>query len=139
MIPDFTPELIQSIVSSVVVAAVVTGIFTYLNKRAKSPESQNQLAEIGTKFASQLLVEAQNERKELRTTIADLEKLNDVKQSTIDRLQNLLNEKDRRIHELENRQRTVAFKLQRGEVITLNDIFGEDAPHIQVALEENAA
>lgn len=139
MIPDITPEIIQTLVSSTVAAAIVAGFFAFITKKSKSPESQNALAEIGTKFASQLLTEAQLERKELRLTITELEKANDVKQESIDRLRGILEEKNRRIAELENRQHTVAFKLHRGQVITLQDIFGDDAPHIEVALEENAA
>lgn len=139
MIPDLTPDIIQTAVSSVVVAAVVSGIFTYVNKRSKSPESQNQLAQIGADFAAKLLSDAVVERRELRTTITELEKSNDVKQESIDRLKGILAEKDRRIADLVNRQHMVASKLQRGEVITLQDIFGDDAPVIEVALEENAA
>jgi septal ring factor EnvC (AmiA/AmiB activator) len=130
------PETIQSIVVAVISGGLVSGIFTLVGKKTKSPESQNDLAKLGNEFAAQLLEDARAERKELRLSIQELENSNDVKQATINRLNDLLAQKDRRITELEERQNDMARKLQRGEAISLRDIFGHDAPNINMTLLE---
>lgn len=134
-----SPEALQVLIAAVLSSGLVSGLITFLTKKARSPESQNQLAKLGNDFAAQLLTDARTERAELRLTITELESSNDTKQSSIDRLQGLLKEKDRRIEELENRQQVLAQKLQRGEVITLVDIFGSEAPEIQVIVSERVA
>lgn len=133
------PDTLQILVAAVLSSGLVSGAITFLTKKARSPESQNQLAKLGNDFAAQLLTDARTEREELRLTIKELESSNDTKQSSIDRLTGLLNEKDRRINELEERQQVLAHKLQRGEAITLVDIFGAEAPEIQVLVSERVA
>jgi len=122
------PDLLQTIIAAVLSSGLISGIFTLVSKRSRSPESQNELARLGNEFASQLLEDARAERKELRATIIELEKSNSTKQETIDRLKSLLDEKDKRINELEDRQHILAGKLRAGEQITLADIFGKNAP-----------
>ena len=133
-----SPDLFQAAIVAILSGGLVSGIFTLLSKRSRSPESQNELARLGNEFAAQLLEDARTERKELRLTIADLEKSNDTKQQSIDRLKALAEEKDRRIEALEQRQQVLAEKLQRGEQITLADIFGGEAPRIRIAINEGA-
>lgn len=133
-----TPDWFQTVISVVISSGIVTGIMALLTKRSRSPESQNELARLGNEFAAQLLADARVERKELRETISELENSNHTKQEIIDRLKNLLDEKDKRINELEHRQQVVAHKLRSGEKITLADIFGKDAPNdIHVVIEES--
>jgi predicted nuclease with TOPRIM domain len=140
-----TPEMFQNIIVSILGGGLVAGVFSLLTKKSKSPESQNELARLGDEFASQLLKEAQLERKELRLTIEELEK--SVKeQSTsiktleesIERLKVILQAKDDRISELEDRQTLLAEKLQHGEKISLTDIFGKDAPDVHIVVDSVA-
>lgn len=134
----FTPEFIQTIVSSALGGGVVAGIFSVITKKSKSPESQNELARLGNEFASKLLEDARVERKELRDTIKELESTKATQTSSIERLTALLEAKDDKIRELENRQQILAQKLQMGELITLKDIFGKDAPAIiAIAIDED--
>lgn len=123
-----TPQFIQLLISSLLGGGVVGGIFAVITKKSKSPESQNELARLGNEFASKLLEDARVERKELRDTIKELESTKAAQSTSIDKLNNILQAKDDKIQELENRQQILAHKLQIGEVITLKDIFGKDAP-----------
>lgn len=125
----FNTSTIQGLISGIFGAGLISGVLAIIQKRSRSPESQNELARLGNEFAAKLLEDARTERSELRTTIKELESSNSTKQETIDRLNALLEQKDRLIDELEHRRRIVARKLQIGERITLHDIFGEDAPH----------
>ena len=141
-----TPDQIQTIILAILGGGLVSGIFSFLTKRSRSPESQNELARLGNDFATKLLEDARTERKELRLTIQDLEKLNETKQESIEkkqesieRLKALADEKDRRIEELEQQRQTVAQKLQRGEKITLADIFGKEAPNIRLFVDQGTA
>lgn len=132
-----TPEFIQQVVLGILGGGGVAGIFALVNKRSRSPESQNELARLGNEFAKQLLDDARSERKELRDTIKELEESNSAKQESIDRLNTIAENKDRRIAELERRQNLVAQKLQAGEKITLSDIFGGDSPaQIHIVMDE---
>lgn len=130
------PELIQSIVVALLTGGFVSGIFAVINKKTVSPESQNDLARLGNEFAAQLLKDAKEERAELRASITELEKSNETKEQSIKRLKKLLEEKDARIEILENHQQNVASKLQRGEPLTLFDIFGKDAPNFPFSMAE---
>lgn len=135
-------NIFQTIAVAVLTGGLVSGIFALVTKRARSPESQNELARLGNDFAAKLLEDARTERGELRQTIKELEGSNGTKQETIDRLNALLEKKNERIDELERRQQVTARKLQAGEKITLQDIFGEDAPvdiHIAVVDKEAVA
>ncbi len=135
----FTPQFLQSLVLGIFGGGLVTGIFALLSKKSRSPESQNELARLGNEFATKLLEDARSERRELRETIKELEKSNFTKQETIDRLNTLVDQKDKRIEEFETRQRIVAKKLHVGEKITLHDIFGDDAPSgVQIVSDESA-
>lgn len=118
----------QLVIITIFSSGLFTGIFTVITRMVWSPESKNDLARLGNEFAHQLLEDARSERKELRLTIAELEELDTKNQAIIDRLQRLADEKDRVINELEERQVTLAKKLQRNERITLQDIFGDKAP-----------
>lgn len=129
-------QVFQTIITALLSSGIVAGIFSLLTKKSRSPESENELARLGSDFAAQLLEDARSERKELRLTIIDLEKSNDTKQDTIDRLKALANDKDNRIAELERRQQLVAEKLQHGQSITLVDIFGKEAPNLRVRTQE---
>jgi len=132
-------SIFQTIAVAILTGGLVSGIFALVTKRARSPESQNELARLGNEFATKLLEDARTERTELRLTIKDLESSNGTKQTTIDRLNALLETKNNRIDELEKRQQIVAVKLQAGEKITLQDIFGEDAPtDIHVVVDKEA-
>ena len=134
-----TPDLIQSIIMGILSGGLVGGIMTLVTKKARSPESQNELARLGNEFATQMLEEARTERKELRLTISELEGHVSTKQGTIDRLTKLLQDKDDKIADLESRQHLLAQKLQRGEKITLADIFGKDAPEVHLIIEDSVA
>jgi predicted RNase H-like nuclease (RuvC/YqgF family) len=146
-------EFLQNLVVVIITSGLVTGIFSLLTKRSKSPESQNDLARLGNDFAAQLLKEAQEERKELRTTIGNLEALLEQKkreynttieekdayietlENSIETLKSILKSKTDRIEELEARQQLLAEKLQKGEKISLTDIFGDNAPDVHVIVD----
>lgn len=128
-------DFIQQIVITLLTSGLITGIFALLTKRSRSPESQNELARLGNEFAAKLLEDARKEREELRITIDKLEGIKTQKDSelesknqAIQNLTNILADKNRKIEELEFRRGVVARKLQMGEIITLRDIFGADAP-----------
>lgn len=127
-------SVIQVIVASVLSSGLVGGIITLFTKRVWSPESKNELARIGNEFAQQLLEDAKNERTELRETIKQLEGSNFSKEQAIERLQKIADDKDTVIQQLEERQLVVARKLQRGEAVSLYDIFGENAPKELITL-----
>lgn len=118
----------QMVVSVLLSGGFVGGLFALLTKSMWSPESKNDLARLGNDFARQLLADAQTERAELRLTIHELETNKTAHLETIERLKNLLNEKNRVIRELEERLTRMAEKLSAGEAISLRDIFGENAP-----------
>lgn len=122
------PAILQSAISAILSAAFIGGLFTMFTKKLWSPESKNDLAKIGNDFAAQLLKDAKSEREELRLSIHELEQSNATRQETINRLQTLLFDKDRTIRDLEDRQINIAKKLARGEAISLQDIFGHNAP-----------
>lgn len=130
-------DLLQNVVTAVLSSGVVAGLFALLTKKSQSPESQNELARLGNEFAAKLLEDARTERAELRLTIKDLEGSIDTKQESIDRLKSLLDEKDKKIHVLEELQHKVATKLQQGHPLTLADIFGGDAPDIMIGHHEH--
>lgn len=132
------PNTVQVITLAVLSSGLVSGLFTLFAKKLWSPESENDLARLGNEFASQLLRDAKVEREELRQTIKDLEESNDVKQSTILRLERLLHEKNQRITELEKQKGEVVRKLKNGEQITLHDLFGDMAPDIPIKMTDNS-
>jgi septal ring factor EnvC (AmiA/AmiB activator) len=141
-----SPEALQAIITAILSGGFVGGAFSLFTKKSRSPESQNDLARLGNEFAAQLLEDARKERTELRLTISELEQTNKehveastTKQESIDRLKRLLEDKNDRIRILETQRETVAQKLQNGEKITLADIFGRDAPKIQLFVDESIA
>lgn len=130
-----TPEILQTVIIALIGSGLFQAVSTVVSKRSKSPESQNELARLGNEFASKLLEDARVERKELKDTIVQLESIKssqanelETKNNAINKLQQILHEKELKITDLENRQQEVARKLQVGEKITLSDIFGRDAP-----------
>ncbi len=133
-----SPQFIQSLLIGIFGGGLVSGIFALLSKKARSPESQNELARLGNEFAAKLLEDARLERQELRETIRELEQSIFTKDETIQRLKTLLEQKDHQIRDLEQRRYVVAHKLQTGEKITLADIFGDDAPsNIQIIVVDD--
>lgn len=118
----------QIVVSMLLSTGFVSGIFALLTKSMWSPESKNDLARMGNEFARQLLADAKSEREELRLTIHELEDLDTKNRNTIARLQKLLEDKNRKIQELERRLNDMAQKLHSGTPISLRDIFGDSAP-----------
>lgn len=132
-------DFIQTIITAIITGGLVSGIFSLVSKRARSPESQNELARLGNDFATKLLEDARAERKELRETIRELENSNNTKQEVIDRLNALAMDKDRRINEFEDRQKIIANKIKTGERVTLSDIFGKNAPEITIVIDGTEA
>jgi predicted RNase H-like nuclease (RuvC/YqgF family) len=134
-----TPDVLQIVASSSVAAALVTGLVlivqTLVTKKLRSPADENERTKLGNEFLRSLLEDARKEREELRMTISELKQTGETKDETIARLETLAESKDDRIHELEARIENMARKLQAGAVITLHDVFGKDAPHIQINLE----
>jgi uncharacterized coiled-coil protein SlyX len=118
----------QLIVTTLLSSGLVTGLFTLITKKVASPEAKNDLARLGNEFARQLLIDAKSEREELRLTITELESVLSNKSDKIERLNQMLEDKDIVIKQLEARLRTISIKIQHGEPITLRDIFGEKAP-----------
>lgn len=118
----------QLIVTALLSSGFVTGMIALFGKTLTSPESKNDLARLGNEFAHQLLLDAKSEREELRLTIRELEQTNITQIDIIGRLEKLAHEKDKVIEELERRQIVIANKLQAGDPITLQDIFGPTAP-----------
>jgi septal ring factor EnvC (AmiA/AmiB activator) len=133
------PDILQIVSASSVAAALVTGIFllvqTLVTKKLRTPADENERTKLGNEFLRSLLEDARKEREELRMTINELKQSGETKDETIARLEALADSKDDRIHELEARIENMARKLQSGLVITLQDVFGPDAPHIQINLE----
>lgn len=119
---------IQIIITALLSSGLVGGLITLFSKKVWSPEAHNDLAKIGNEFAHTLLEEARAEREELRQTIKDLEASIITKEETVRRLQRLADEKDQVISILEERQFVVARKIQRGEQVSIYDIFGPRAP-----------
>lgn len=119
---------VQLIVGLILSSGIIGSIMSLFMKSMWSPESKNDLARIGNEFAHQLLADAKSEREELRATIRELENVGKDHTASIARLNRIVAEKDVVINELEQRQIKMAHKLQKGEVITLQDIFGERAP-----------
>lgn len=125
--------------TAVIVAAVVTGIFTVIVRRMRTPETaiaEKKLTQDAVAAAQALyqgmLMDASNERKELRQTITELEQLSlkrgeDIRHrdEAIARLNEIIRKKDEHIRALEARQRANAEKLRQGELLTLEDILGE--------------
>lgn len=116
---------VQLFITVLVSSGLIGGLATLITKRVWSPETKNDLARIGNEFAQQLLNDARAEREELRVTIKELEKNVVTKQESIDRLKKLLEEKDEAIDLCEQRHLMVARKIQMGQEVTLEDIFGE--------------
>jgi septal ring factor EnvC (AmiA/AmiB activator) len=133
------PDLLQAALSGSLGAAVVTGAFLLVNglvsKRLRSPADENERTKLGNDFLRSLLEDARKEREELRMTIKELKESGETKDETIARLETLAESKDSRIEELETRIENMARKLQAGDIITLQDVFGPDAPHAQINLE----
>jgi predicted RNase H-like nuclease (RuvC/YqgF family) len=134
-----TPDVLQILAMSSVAAALISGLFllvqTLVTKRLRSPADENERTKLGNEFLRSLLEDARKEREELRMTISELKQTGETKDETIARLEALAESKDDRIHELESRIDNMARKLQSGQVITLHDVFGRDAPHVQINLE----
>lgn len=128
----------QVIVSVIISSSFVGGVFAAFTKKMWSPEAKNDLAKLGNDFARQLLEDAKSERQELRLTIAELEDVVQENKASITRLKLLAEEKDRVIQELERRMARLAEKISSGEVITLQDIFGEKAPKDIVITKQEA-
>jgi len=124
MTPSMTQIVVTALLSSTVVGTIVASLFKLL----WTPETKNDLARLGNEFAKELLDEARSEREELRTTIKALEGVVETKKEVIGRLYALAEEKDSRIEELEARQVHIANKLQLGQRITLQDVFGAKVP-----------
>ena len=118
----------QVIIVAVLSSGLASAIVAFFSKKAWSPESKNELARLGNEFAQQLLKDARSERAELRATIHELETATIDHKGSIERLTRLVEEKDRVIHELEERRILIARKLQQGKAITLYDVFGDHTP-----------
>lgn len=120
--------LAQIVVTALLSSGMVGGVLALITKSMWSPESKNELARLGNEFAQQLLQDAKVEREELRITIRDLEHSLLTKREIIERLNQLAEDKDIVIRDLEQRQIKMAEKLKKGLPITLQDIFGGNAP-----------
>lgn len=120
--------LAQIVVTALLSSGMVGGVLALITKSMWSPESKNELARLGNEFAQQLLQDAKVEREELRITIRDLEHSLSTKREIIERLNQLAEDKDIVIRNLEERQIKMAEKLKKGLPITLQDIFGGNAP-----------
>lgn len=120
--------LVQIVVTALLSSGMVGGVLALITKAEWSPESKNELARLGNEFAQQLLQDAKVEREELRITIRDLEHSLSTKREIIERLNKLAEDKDIVIRNLEQRQIDMAEKLKKGLPITLQDIFGGNAP-----------
>lgn len=79
---------------------------------------------LGNDFLRGLLNDARAEREELRKTIDELRDERTSHVASITRLEALLSSKDDRIRALEHLPQDLTEKLQRGEVITLEDVLG---------------
>ena len=121
-------NIAQIVVTALLSSGLVGGFLALVTKSMWSPESKNELARLGNEFAQQLLQDAKVEREELRITIRDLEHSLSTKREIIERLNQLAEDKDIVIHDLEQRQIMMAEKLKQGKPITLQDIFGGNAP-----------
>lgn len=121
---------VQLLVTALLSSGFVAGLMTLITKKVWSPEATNDLARVGNEFAHLLLKEARTEREELRATIRDLEQGLATKDETIKRLNNLAREKDVMIKALEAKQYFIAAKIQRGEIVSLIDIFGSQITEI---------
>lgn len=133
-----TPDLLQSTVVAGLVSALVLGIFQLINRKTRTPETEAERTRLGNEFLRGLLDDARKEREELRTTINELKQTNETNEDAIHRLEALLANKTQRIEYLESRQQLLAGKLQRGEQITLADIFGADAPNVRITITDGA-
>lgn len=139
-----TPEQIGALIQTygpifTFVGLVVTGTYTIRAERERrrarqdvTPESANETTRIGNEFLTGLLKEAREERKELRTTIRELEQDGTTKRERIASLESLAERKDDQIRVLEQRAARAAAKLSNGIPLTLVDILG---PHAELATE----
>lgn len=133
---------------SVLIASIAI-IVALIQRKTRTPADDNERIRIGNEFLSGLLQEAREERKELQNSLTKVEAANrdlelDKKaltkskeelEDSVKNLQALLARKDARILELENRMEALANKLRRGEVITFADIFGPQAPDIDINID----
>lgn len=93
-------------------------------KKIKTPADENEATRLGNQFLRDMLADAKAEREELRESIKQLHEDGVAKQAALDRLEQILESKDSRIRELEERQEQNARKLQSGVALTLEDILG---------------
>jgi hypothetical protein len=100
-------------------------------RQDRSPADENEATRIGNDFFKSLLSEAREERKELRETIAALERDGNVKRERIEALEALDRKKTHRIEVLERRAQKAAEKLAAGVLLTVADLLGADETFIR--------
>lgn len=122
-----TPTEIVLIMGQVItfLGLIVTIIVAVINKKARTPSDENDSIRLGNDFLRGLLNDARTEREELRRTIEELRDDKKTHEEAVNRLEHLAKTKDDRIRELEEILERLTQKLQRGEVVSLQDILGD--------------
>lgn len=104
---------------------IVTIVVAVINKKARTPSDENDSIRLGNEFLRGLLSDAKAEREELRKTIEELRDDKKTHEEAVSRLESIADTKDARIRELEAILERLTEKLQRGEVVSLQDILGD--------------
>lgn len=104
-------------------------------KKVRTPADDNEASQLAKEWYRDMLADAKAEREELRKTIDELRDENKENTVSINRLEAMLERKDGRIKELEDRRDSNVAKLQAGLVLTLGDILGSDASFLPDEVE----